>query len=75
VSAESEDDVAAELGTNCNLGKTIASVCPAWRCPHQDMRYLTRISTVDEFMSRDTNVIKSLISNSSHTTTILNKPG
>jgi hypothetical protein len=34
VSAESEGDVAAELGTNCNLGKTMASVCPAWRCPH-----------------------------------------
>jgi hypothetical protein len=34
VSAESEGDVAAELGTNCNLEKTIASVCPAWRCPH-----------------------------------------
>jgi hypothetical protein len=29
VSAESEGDVAAELGTNCNLEKTIASVCPA----------------------------------------------
>jgi len=27
VSAESEGDVAAELGTNCNLGKTMASVC------------------------------------------------
>jgi hypothetical protein len=35
VSAESEGDVAAELGTNSNLGKTIMSVCPAWRCPHQ----------------------------------------
>jgi hypothetical protein len=35
VSAESEGDVAAELGTKCNLGKTIASVCLAWRCPHQ----------------------------------------
>jgi hypothetical protein len=34
VSAESEGDVVAELGTNCNLGKTITSVCPAWRCPH-----------------------------------------
>jgi hypothetical protein len=34
VSAESEGDVAAELGMNCNLGKTIMSVCPAWRCPH-----------------------------------------
>jgi hypothetical protein len=32
--AESEGDVAAELGTNCNLGKTITSVCLAWRCPH-----------------------------------------
>ena len=36
MSAESEGDVAAELGTNCNLGKTMASVCPAWRCPHQE---------------------------------------
>jgi hypothetical protein len=35
VSAESEGDVVAELGTNCNLEKTIALVCPAWRCPHQ----------------------------------------
>ena len=35
MSAESEGDVAAELETNCNLGKTMASVCPAWRCPHQ----------------------------------------
>jgi hypothetical protein len=35
MSAEFEADVAVELGTNCNLGKTIASVCPAWRCPHQ----------------------------------------
>jgi hypothetical protein len=34
MSAESEGDVAAELGTNCNLGKTMVSVCPAWRCPH-----------------------------------------
>jgi hypothetical protein len=37
VSAESEGDVTAELGTNCNLGKTITSVCPAWRCPHHDI--------------------------------------
>ena len=29
--------MAAELGTNCNLGKTMASVCPAWRCPHHDV--------------------------------------
>jgi hypothetical protein len=29
VSAESEGDVAAELGTNCNLRKTITSVCLA----------------------------------------------
>ena len=28
--------MAAELGTNCNLGKTMASVCLAWRCPHQE---------------------------------------
>jgi hypothetical protein len=35
VSTESEGDVVAELETNCNLGKTITSVCPAWRCPHQ----------------------------------------
>jgi hypothetical protein len=34
VSAESEGDVLAELGMNCNLGKTIASVCLACRCPH-----------------------------------------
>jgi hypothetical protein len=26
--------VVAELGTNCDLGKTITSVCQAWRCPH-----------------------------------------
>ena len=35
MSAESEGDVAAELGTNCNLGKTMELMCPAWRCPHQ----------------------------------------
>jgi hypothetical protein len=34
MSAETKGDVAAQLGTNCNLEKTIASVCPAWRCPH-----------------------------------------
>jgi hypothetical protein len=34
VSAKSEGNVAVELGTNCNLGKTMASVCPTWRCPH-----------------------------------------
>jgi hypothetical protein len=34
MSAESEGDVVAELGMNCNLEKTMASVCPAWRCPH-----------------------------------------
>jgi hypothetical protein len=41
MSAESEGDVAAELGTNCNLEKTIASVCPTWRCPHQDAGNIT----------------------------------
>jgi hypothetical protein len=36
MSAESEGDVTAELGTNYNLGKTITSVCPVWRCPHHN---------------------------------------
>jgi len=53
--------VAAELGTNCNLGKTMASVCPAWRCPHQVkekkmskelMRSYSTISIGDEAQRR-----------------------
>jgi hypothetical protein len=47
MSAESEGDVAAELGTNYNLGKTITSVCPAWQCPHH-----TATVTFDTHCSR-----------------------
>ena len=49
MSAESEGDVAAELGTNCNLGKTMASVCPAWRCPHHlDLKVVSRFLPFDD---------------------------
>ena len=35
MSAESEPNVAAELETTCSVGKDVAYVYPAWRCPHQ----------------------------------------
>ena len=50
MSAESEGDVAAELGTSCNLGKTMVTACTAWRCPHQSFIVLCYVMDVNRYV-------------------------
>jgi hypothetical protein len=59
VSAESEGDVTAKLGTNCNLEKTMASVCPAWRCPHHELYLLSLCENVNSVCDVNENVSSS----------------